>query len=281
MAHKAPAFLHHVGISFSPTPLGTQSLTIPQLVKTPNVDAFAKSGILFTNFFAQASIWEPNLLGSLEEESGYHVAWLAPRDDIFAPSISELSLDEYDLLETPGFMPKNDAVNRSDLKWLERPPIDKPWVLFMPLMFPHYPFQVEEPYFNWSSKKAEEKDLWDSTITMFFTDHGEYLGDHYLIEKWHSGPSDSLTRESLIISGAGLLEGVTFGEMSEMVYLTPTMFQFSSISEQPEHAAMVNKMQEVVMKWIMKMSDFLPFLRDTSFSKVSLGDPNLNGTTEL
>lgn len=128
--------------------------------------------------------WEPNLFRSLREEGGYHVACLAPRGDTFAPEVTELSVDEYGFLETPEFAPKfgqggpgnglsederediwrrlfykglrnadqamdyDDAVVRSALKWLERPPKDKPWVLFMPLIFPHCPFQVEEPYFS-------------------------------------------------------------------------------------------------------------------------------------
>lgn len=125
--------------------------------------------------------WEPNLFRSLKEEGGYHVACLAPRGDTFAPHVTELSVDEYGFLEGPNWTPKHsgkgpeteeereniwkrlfykglrnaneamdydDAVVRSALKWLERPPKDKPWVLFMPLLFPHCPFQVEEPYFS-------------------------------------------------------------------------------------------------------------------------------------
>lgn len=118
--------------------------------------------------------WEPNIFRSLKE-SGYHVACLAPRGDTFAPTVTELSLSEYGFLETPEFTPKfagggrevdesiwgrlfyrglrdadkaldyDEAVVRSALTWLDCPPTDKPWVLFMPLIFPHCPFQVEEP----------------------------------------------------------------------------------------------------------------------------------------
>jgi hypothetical protein len=122
--------------------------------------------------------WEPNLFRTLKERGGYHVACLSPRGDTFAPTVTELSVDEYGFLETPDFIPKlsgsggeakddiwsrlfykglrnaaeamdyDDAVVRSALKWLDCPPKDKPWVLFMPLIFPHCPFQVEEPYFS-------------------------------------------------------------------------------------------------------------------------------------
>lgn len=85
------------------------------------------------------------------------------------PEVTELSLGEYGFLETPEFVPRlgdggggegywlrgadqakyyDDVFVRSALKWLDSPPEDKPWVLFMPLILTHCPFQVEEPYFS-------------------------------------------------------------------------------------------------------------------------------------
>ncbi|KAF4950760.1 hypothetical protein FGADI_7956 [Fusarium gaditjirri] len=322
-------------------------------IKTPNIDAFAARGSLFTNCFTQASVcsqsrcsmftgtyphvsghrslenlikpWEPNIFRSLKE-SGYHVACLAPRGDTFAPTVTELSLSEYGFLETPEFMPKfagggpqvdesiwgrlfyrglrdtdkaldyDEAVVRSALTWLDCPPTDKPWVLFMPLIFPHCPFQVEEPYFSmydrsnvssveatvdkktgyeprymksirekygtdratdeiWREikatyygmitrlddqfgrvlKKVDDLGIWKDTVTMFFTDHGEYLGDHGLIEKWPSGLSETLVHEPLIIGGAGLPEGKRIDAMTEMVDLVPTMLEISGIGESFAH----------------------------------------------
>ncbi|OJJ39795.1 hypothetical protein ASPWEDRAFT_395182 [Aspergillus wentii DTO 134E9] len=266
--------------------------------------------------------WEPNVLRSLKE-NGYHVACLAPRGDTFAPTVTEMSVTEYGFLETPEYVPQfagqkgekdesiwgrlfykglrnpneamdyDDAVVRSALRWLECPPDDKPWVLFMPLIFPHCPFQVEEPYFSmykreempeiisdpakktgheprymatireqygtaratpeiWRELKAtyygmisrlddqfgrvvaklEERNLWKETVTFFFTDHGEYLGDHGLIEKWPAGLSDSLVHEPLIIAGGGLPEGQLYNGMAEMVDLVPTILDLCGI---PEH----------------------------------------------
>lgn len=190
----------------------------------------------------------------------------------------------------------DEGVIRSAVAWLECPPDDKPWVLFMPLLFPHCPFQVEEPYFSmydrsklsnavskpekktgyeprymkairerygtdratdeiWKEIKAtyygmitrlddqfgriiakmEEKGYWDSTVTMFFTDHGEYLGDHGLIEKWHAGLSETLVHQPLIIGGAGLPQGKTVSAMTEMVDLLPTMFEMSGIEQSFPH----------------------------------------------
>ncbi|KAF5005373.1 hypothetical protein FDECE_8185 [Fusarium decemcellulare] len=318
-------------------------------IKTPNIDAFAARGSLFTNCFTQASVcsqsrcsmftgtyphvsghrslenlikpWEPNIFRSLKE-SGYHVACLAPRGDTFAPTVTELSVTEYGFLETPEYVPKfggggrevdesiwgrlfyrglrdskeamdyDEAVVRSALTWLDCPPTDKPWVLFMPLIFPHCPFQVEEPYFSmydratmsgieatpdkktgyeprymksirerygtsratdeiWKEikatyygmisrlddqfgrvlKRVDELDLWKDTVTMFFTDHGEYLGDHGLIEKWPSGLSETLVHEPLIVGGAGLPEGKKINAMTEMVDMVPTLLEISGIGE--------------------------------------------------
>ncbi|KEF60737.1 uncharacterized protein A1O9_02298 [Exophiala aquamarina CBS 119918] len=326
------------------------------VIRTPNIDAFAKRGTLFTNCFVQASVcsqsrcsmftgvyphasghrslnnlikpWEPNIFRSLKE-NGYHVACLGPRGDTFAATVTELSVTEYGFLETPEFSPKfaggngnppeqdesiwgrlfykglrnphqaldyDDAVVKSALKWLECPPDDKPWVLFMPLIFPHCPFQVEEPYFSmydrskvgpiipitgktgyeplymekirtrygtsratseiWAEIKAtyygmitrmddqfgkviqqlDRMDMWEDTVTMFFTDHGEYLGDYGLIEKWPSGLSDALTHEPLIIAGGGLPEGQVSKVMAEMVDLVPTVLEISGIGEHFPHS---------------------------------------------
>lgn len=84
-------------------------------------------------------------------------------------------------------------------------------------------------------KKVDDLGYWDNTVSMFFTDHGEYLGDHGLIEKWPSGLSDSLVHEPFIIGGGGLPEGVIYEEMAEMVDLVPTVFQMSGIGEHFPH----------------------------------------------
>ncbi|KAF2170475.1 hypothetical protein M409DRAFT_64203 [Zasmidium cellare ATCC 36951] len=268
--------------------------------------------------------WEPNLFRSLKED-GYHVACLAPRGDTFAPTVTELSVTEYGFLETPDFLPKSspseqrteeediwarlfykgvrdpqktldydEALVRSALAWLDCPPAE-PWVLFMPLLFPHCPFSVEEPYFSmhprddmpqralseaktgyeprymqvirerygtaratpamWAEiqatyygmitrldeqfgrvvDKLDERSLWSDTVTFFFTDHGEYLGDYGLIEKWPSGLSDSLVRNPLIIGGAGLPQGLRHDALTEMVDLVPTVFQMCGIDQHFPH----------------------------------------------
>lgn len=269
------------------------------------------------------------------KEDGYHVACLAPRGDTFAPTVTELSVTEYGFLETPEVLPGflgggggkktgkgeeefpediwsrlfyrglrgagtetvvdyDEAAVRSALKWLECPP-KGPWVLYLPLLFPHCPFQVEEPWFSMYDReimpvpsKSEEKtgyepryfeanrkryrteratdEVWkeiaatyygmisrldeqfgrvldglkrfghqEHTLVLFYTDHGEYLGDHGIVEKWPSGVSEVLAREPLIIGGPGIPKGKVVDDICEMVDLLPTIFELCGIDEHFAH----------------------------------------------
>lgn len=47
----------------------------------------------------------------------------------------------------------DEALIKSADLWLRKPPSDKPWILLLPLIFPHYPFAVEEPYFSMYDRK--------------------------------------------------------------------------------------------------------------------------------
>lgn len=125
---------------------------------------------------------EPNVFRSLKE-SGYHVAYLSPRGDFYAANATELGVNEYGFLTEqtlPSFMGEpedvdkpnsiwnrlfyegvrnaseevdyDEFVTRGAIEWLECPP-DGPWVLFLPLIFPHPPFTVEEPWFSLHDRK--------------------------------------------------------------------------------------------------------------------------------
>lgn len=259
---------------------------------------------------------EDNFLKSLKED-GYHVAVLGPRGDLFASGATELSVDEYGFIIEPetSFLGKiekqpvdlkrvfdlwgnlfyegrrdinvdyDEAVIKSAELWLRNPPKDKPWLLLLPLIFPHCPFTVEEPYFSLYDREAlpdpsearnktgyepqyfdyvrkvfqledVSKKVWkeiaavyygmisrvdaqlgrilrlvdvSDTYTLFFTDHGEYLGDHGLIEKWPSGVSDCLVHEPLIISGPQISEGMVVDALTEMVDIGSTILELSGV----------------------------------------------------
>ncbi|KAI1869942.1 uncharacterized protein JN550_005532 [Neoarthrinium moseri] len=322
------------------------------VIKTPNLDAFAKKSTTFTNCYAQASVcaqsrcsmflgqyphisahrsldtliqlWESDMFKGLKE-SGYHVAHLTPRGHMYADAeVTAQRVHEYGFLVEPeadmwragkkmsevdlawarlfylGEREEDDsfdfdeAATRGALEWLQNPP-QEPWCLFLPLIWPHCPFEVEEPWFSmydrsqmpepvsvesktgfepaymkaireeyniqsttkekWREIAAtyygmisrlddqfgrimrvvDEKGLWDNTVTLLFTDHGEYLGDHGLIEKWPSGLSDSLVKEPLIIGGGGVPEGVVVEDMTEMVDMLPTVFELCNVPETFPH----------------------------------------------
>ncbi|KAI0021041.1 alkaline phosphatase-like protein [Xylariomycetidae sp. FL0641] len=324
-----------------------------KVIRTPNLDKFAKRSATFTNCFAQASVcaqsrcsmflsqyphisghrsldtliqeWENDMFRSLKD-SGYHVAHLSPRGHTYADAkTTEQRCHEYGFLVEPqdgdlfrsrkkmsqvemswarlfylGSRPEDEsndfdeAVTRGAVEWLgTKPP--EPFCLFLPLIWPHCPFEAEEPYFSmydrsqmpepiWASSKTgyepqymktiretygitntsketwaeiaatyygmitrlddqfgrimdkvHEHGYWDNTVTMFFTDHGEYLGDHGLIEKWPSGLSDSLVQEPLIIGGGPIPEGTVINDMTEMVDLLPTVFELCGVPETFPH----------------------------------------------
>jgi arylsulfatase A-like enzyme len=68
----------------------------------------------------------------------------------------------------------------------------------------------------------------ERTVTFFFTDHGEYLGDFGLVEKWPSGIDDVLVRNPLIVHdpSAGSGEARSF---VEMIDLTATLEDLAGV----------------------------------------------------
>jgi arylsulfatase A-like enzyme len=65
----------------------------------------------------------------------------------------------------------------------------------------------------------------ERTVTLFFTDHGEYLGDYGLVEKWPSGVDDVLVRNPLIVHDPRSRTGAAgmASAFVEMVDLTATL----------------------------------------------------------
>ncbi len=62
----------------------------------------------------------------------------------------------------------------------------------------------------------------ERTVTFFFADHGEYLGDFGLVEKWPSGLDSCLLRNPLIVAGPGVAEGQVHDGLVEMIDLPAT-----------------------------------------------------------
>ncbi len=75
----------------------------------------------------------------------------------------------------------------------------------------------------------------DDTGYVFFTDHGEYLGDYGLVEKWPSGLDPQLTANPLIISMPGRAEGAVCESHVEMVDLLPTVLELAETEAHHTH----------------------------------------------
>ena len=69
--------------------------------------------------------------------------------------------------------------------------------------------------------------LQERTVTVFHTDHGEYLGDFGLVEKWPSGLDECLLRNPLIVAGPGVVEGAECPALVEMLDLPATLCELA------------------------------------------------------
>ncbi|MFJ2133382.1 MFS transporter [Streptomyces sp. NPDC087845] len=86
------------------------------------------------------------------------------------------------------------------------------------------------------SRAVEQAGAAARTVTLFFADHGEYLGDHGVIEKWPSAMHDCITRDPLIISAPGLGEGGRECDaMVEMVDVLPTVLDLAGVPAPHRH----------------------------------------------
>ncbi len=75
----------------------------------------------------------------------------------------------------------------------------------------------------------------DDTVVVFFTDHGEYLGDYGLVEKWMSGLDDCLTRNPLIVADPRARAGLAHDSFVELVDLTATLEDYAGLERTYTH----------------------------------------------
>jgi arylsulfatase A-like enzyme len=75
----------------------------------------------------------------------------------------------------------------------------------------------------------------DDTIVVHLTDHGEYLGDYQLVEKWPSGLDPSLVRLPLTVAGPGVAEGAVATGLVELIDLLPTVLELAEVEARHTH----------------------------------------------
>ena len=257
---------------------------------------------------------EPNLLKYLKKD-GYHVAWAGARGDVFAPGVTEESthfcgwttrpnkMGIGDVVQgqrtSPGKRPGesnwldfDEASTITAIDWVNSNP-KGPWCLWVPLIFPHLPFEVEDPWYSMYTpgdvpKRYAEmgqgkprfhsairqklgtdrlsEDQWmeinrvyygmvsrvdnqlgrvmqaldqsgamQDTVTLYFTDHGEYAGDYGLVEKWPSGMDRCLLQNPLIMAGPGIKENTIASTFTEMIDILPTLLEIADVKPQHTH----------------------------------------------
>jgi arylsulfatase A-like enzyme len=262
---------------------------------------------------------EPNLMRYLRD-AGYHVAFAGARGDVFAPGVTEASTDFCGWTVRPErgqmsmgpqypedsplyhaflhgrrgdevWLDFDEAVTRTALEFLAAAP-SEPWLLWMPMIFPHLPFEVEAPWYDdfdpaampapvtprpgkarfqavlherahldrlapedWREiariyhamtarvddqfgrvlRALEQSGRLDDTLVVFLTDHGEYLGDFGLVEKWPAGLEPCLTRNPLVVAGPGVAEGKVCDALVEMVDLLPTCLELAGAEASHTH----------------------------------------------
>lgn len=75
----------------------------------------------------------------------------------------------------------------------------------------------------------------ENTVVVFFSDHGEYLGDFGVIEKWPSALHSCITRDPVILSGPGVPEAGMIEDMVELIDVFPTLLELAGIDAGYHH----------------------------------------------
>jgi arylsulfatase A-like enzyme len=81
--------------------------------------------------------------------------------------------------------------------------------------------------------KLKERGLYENTIIVVFTDHGDYAGDYGMIEKFLAGFEDCLLWAPLILCGPGISPGKPCDALREMTDLYPTLMELVGL--EPKH----------------------------------------------
>lgn len=77
----------------------------------------------------------------------------------------------------------------------------------------------------------------DDTAIFIFSDHGDYMGDYGLVEKWPSGLEDDLTHVPLIARVPGGVQGHVCENIVELFNVMATCLELANIEAQHTHFA--------------------------------------------
>lgn len=94
--------------------------------------------------------------------------------------------------------------------------------------------------------KLKEKDLYDDTVFVFFSDHGDYTGDYQMVEKTQNTFEDCLTRVPLIIKPAKDMEYAPrkTSALVELIDVQATIMDLLGI--EPDHTHFGKSLRDVL-----------------------------------
>lgn len=81
--------------------------------------------------------------------------------------------------------------------------------------------------------EIEAKNLWETSVVVFLSDHGDFAGQYGLWEKWDTSFNDCLTRVPMVMVAPGLPEGLDFMGLSDHTDLAPTLCDLLGIPRFP------------------------------------------------
>ncbi len=84
-------------------------------------------------------------------------------------------------------------------------------------------------------RALEETGQADNTAVFFFSDHGEWAGDYGLVEKWHAGLDDCLTRIPMIVRAPGCAAGHVVDTPTECFDIVPTTLELAGVECRHTH----------------------------------------------
>ena len=83
----------------------------------------------------------------------------------------------------------------------------------------------------------EEKELFENTVLVVSSDHGDWAGDYGLVEKWPSDYRDALTRVPLLVKAPGNKAGHVVQGPVEMFDLMASVMELAGLSTKHTHFA--------------------------------------------
>lgn len=99
----------------------------------------------------------------------------------------------------------------------------------------------------------------EDTVTAFFSDHGEYLGDFGLVEKWPTSMSPNITRTPLVLAGPGISVGAVIDDMVELIDVFPTLLELCEVPD--------NTHRHFGRSLLPRLRDEVPRHREYAFSE--------------